>query len=73
MTFNKYPPIHFKLNKELDITTLHDQNFYIERKYHSGGVQMVDIIHCPILGIPKPQATIERRKIPEPTKQHTTC
>ena len=46
MTFNKYPSVHFKLNKDIDITKLPNESFNIERKYHSGGILMTDKISC---------------------------
>ena len=58
---HKNPTIHFKLKKEIDITTISSQDFYIERKYHSGGMLMTDKIQCRIIGFPKTKPSINIR------------
>ena len=55
MTYHKCPTIHFKFKKDIDVSNLPNQGFYIERKYHSGGMQMSDRIQCRIVGLPKPK------------------
>ena len=53
MTFNKHPSVHFKLKKGIDITTLPNPNFNIERKYHSAGTLITDVIQCKVMGMPR--------------------
>ena len=53
MTFNKYPAIHFKLNKEIDVNTIVNPIFAIEGRYHSGGIFIIDKIQCKVVGLPK--------------------
>ena len=61
MCFNKHLNIQFILHKEIDITKLPAVNFHIERKYHSGGVQMIDKIECRLTGLPKPKPKITEK------------
>ena len=72
MSFNKYPSVHFKLNKEIDTSNIPNREFEIERRYHSGGTLITDKILCKVMGIAKfkinplkaPTVSNEQKKIP---------
>ena len=64
MTFNNHPAVHFKLKKEIDITSIPNPNFTIERRYHSAGKLIIDNIQCKVMGMPK--------KYPNPNPRNET-